>query len=426
MSNRKSLKDIERKFDISSDNTKKIIKDFHSEMRKGLSGKKSSLKMLPTYARKPKGKEKGIFLTLDLGGTNFRIMQVALRGNRKAKVRFSKKFVLQKKHITGTANELFNFLARSIRSFLKEHKIKIDKKHRIGFTFSFPIKKKGIAQGILVRWTKGFHAKGAEGKDVVKLLNDALKRNGLLDSKVVAITNDTVSTLLARSYKDPNCDIGVILGTGTNACYSENNKIINMEWGNFNKLPVTSFDKILDRSSRNPGEQILEKMVSGMYLGELARLVIKDIIKNKDIFGGRIPAVFKKKGLFKAEYMSFVEADRSKNLSNTAGLLKKLGIKNSKYEERNIIKKACRIVSLRAARISAIAVASVITKTDPVVSKRHTIAVDGSVYEKHFRFPYKMKKALKSIFKRKAGRIKLNLTKDASSRGAAIIAATQN
>ena len=425
MSNRKLLKEIERMFDISSDRLKKIIRDFHSEMRKGLSGKKSSLRMLPTYARKPKGKEKGVFLALDLGGTNFRIMQVVLKGNRKSESRFSKKGVLQKRHMTGTASGLFDFLAGSIRSFLKENKIKIDKIYKIGFTFSFPIKKKSIARGILLRWTKGFRAKGAEGKDVVKLLNDALKRNRLYNLKVVAITNDTVSTLLAKSYQDPNCDIGVILGTGTNACYSENNKIINMEWGNFDKLPVTSFDRTLDTSSRNPGEQILEKMVSGMYLGELARLVIKDLIKNKSIFGGRIPRILKKGGAFKAEYMSLIEGDRSKSLSNTARLLKKLGVKNSKYEDRKIVKKACRIVSSRAARISAVAMASVITKTDPLVSKKHTIAVDGSVYEKHSGFSYRIKKALKDIFKRKAGKIKLNLTKDASSRGAAIIASMQ-
>ena len=391
----RTLKNIEGEFTVSLSEIRKIIRNFHSEMKKGLSGKKSSLKMLPTYVKRPKGTEKGEFLALDLGGTNFRVLALRLKGKRKISVLGSKKFILKKRHTGNTGKALFDFIAGCIKTFMKENGIDTAEKHNIGFTFSFPMKKRRISSGILFRWTKGFKARGVEGKDVVKLLNESLKRKGLSRTRVVAIANDTVATLVAKSYEDGTCDVGVILGTGTNACYPERRMIINIEWGNFNKIRLTPYDRKLNYLSQNPGEQILEKMISGMYLGKLTRLVAKDLIRDT------IPKNFK------SEHMSIIEADTSKNLSR----------------DRKLLKKICAIVSTRAARLSAAAIASVVTKIDPYLSRTHTIAIDGSVYEKHHGFSRRVKATLKEIFGRKTNNIKLSLTRDASAKGAAIIAA---
>ena len=419
MPRNKTHKDLEKMLDMPLYEIKRFIKDFHSEMRKGLSGRKSSLKMIPTYATRPKGTEKGNFLALDLGGTNFRVLSLKLNGKRKISALLTERFVLQEKHITGTGKTLFDFIADCVKKFLIKHKMCIGEKHKIGFTFSFPVKKRNIASGVLLRWTKGFRAKGVEGKDVVKLLNESLARKELRNAKVTSLANDTVSTLVAKSYEDPNCDMGVILGTGTNACYSEKlsgrEEIINIEWGNFNKLRLTPYDRKLDRASKNPGEQRLEKMVSGMYLDKVARFVVNDLIA-----GINLPKSFK------AEYMSVIESDTSKSLPNINMLLKKLGISNSKYADRKLLKRICTIVSTRAARISAAAIASVVTKMDPHLTRKHTVAIDGSVYEKHSGFSRRIKLTLKEIFGRKAKNIKLSLTKDASGKGAAIIAALNN
>ena len=92
----------------------------------------------------------------------------------------------------------------------------------------------------------------------------------------VALVNDTVGTLMASAYKDPNTAIGLILGTGTNACYMEKldrvgtwdgdynepkQVIINMEWGAFgNNRRLnhirTKYDEEVDLSSVNPGKQM--------------------------------------------------------------------------------------------------------------------------------------------------------------------------
>lgn len=384
---------IKEAFHIPKSGLKRFIRDFHSEMDKGLIKKASSLKMLPTYASRPTGDERGRFLALDLGGTNFRVALLELKGNRKFGKLKSSKFALQKRHKTRTGKLLFDFLADSIKKFMLRHKIDTQEKHNMGFTFSFPIKKKDLSAGILTHWTKGFTAKGVEGKDVVKLLNGALKKKGITNTRIVAIANDTVSTLIAHSYKDPDCDMGVILGTGTNACYYEKEKAINIEWGNFNRLPQAKYDRELDRLSQNPGGQILEKMISGMYLGKLAGLMLKDT-----------GYPLRKPEAFRTEDISAIES--------------------GKRPSGKPLKKVCMLISTRAARLAAAAMAAVITKIDPNLSKKHTIAVDGSLYEKHPRFAKEIRKALDNVFNKKAKNVKLKLTKDGSVIGAAIIAAT--
>jgi len=429
---------IRRFFYIPPAELRKIIKDFHSEMSKGLAGKKSSLKMLPVYVDRPSGNEKGKFIAIDLGGTNLRVLELGLKGAGRLAILREKKFVLGEKIITSTARKLFDFIADCVKDLIQSGgggKKGID---GLGFTFSFPIKQTGIASGMLIHWTKEFTAKGVEGKDVVKLLNDALERKGLKNIKVSALANDTVGTLVARSYKDRYCDIGVILGTGTNACYREKmskitkwkgkaprkgRMIINMEWGNFNLLRQSSYDMQLDNASENRGKQILEKMVSGKYLGEISRIILMDMIKRKVIFKGSGPSALSRAGSFKTEYMSRIQDDHSPDLSQAAEILRKLGLAKSTLEDRMLVKQICAVVSTRGARIAAAAMASVVTRIDPGLSKRHTLAVDGSVFEKYSGFAKNIKAGLREIFGNRAVKIKMALTKDGSGKGSAIVAA---
>jgi hexokinase len=59
----------------------------------------------------------------------------------------------------------------------------------LGLTFSFPVEQTALDKGILLTWTKGFAAKNAVNKDVVKLLQDAFDRKHL-HVKCVALVND--------------------------------------------------------------------------------------------------------------------------------------------------------------------------------------------------------------------------------------------
>ena len=93
---------------------------------------------------------------------------------------------------------------------------------------------------------------------------------------VVALLNDTTGTQLAVGYEDPNCHVGLILGTGTNACYMEKTAaipkytgdcskfpevIVNCEWGAFGDggalSPwLTEYDAEVEEHVINPGKQL--------------------------------------------------------------------------------------------------------------------------------------------------------------------------
>ncbi|MFH1790495.1 MAG: hypothetical protein ABH885_00720 [Candidatus Omnitrophota bacterium] len=443
MKNAEYLQNLEKSMLITLGNAGEIIRNFHAEMDKGLKGRKSSLRMLPTYVGLPSGREKGKFLALDLGGTNFRVLALELKGNRTTSRPVVNKFTLQPRHIKGTGRVLFDFIAKCIKHFMHSHGL-VNCPVDIGFTFSFAVKQTDVARGVLLRWTKGFQATGVEGHDVVELLNDSLIREGVKIVTVAALANDTVGTLVAKNYEDHRCDMGVILGTGTNACYPEKpamikkyksgrarfpeGMIINMEWGGFNRLVQTKYDMELDADTVNPGEQIFEKMISGMYLGEIARLIVKDLIRKRRVFAEdkthrAAMRVFGKKWSLRTHHMSGIESDRSRRLAAVESVLKEIGVAGSTVDDRRALSRVCRLVSSRAACLSAAGIAAVLTWMDPALSRRHTVAVDGTVYEKYPGFKSGIRKTLAAIFGKKAANISLALAKDGSGKGAAIIAA---
>lgn len=63
---------------------------------------------------------------------------------------------------------------------------------------------------------------------------------------------------------------------------------INCEWGAFDNehvvLPLTSFDIAIDDASPRKGQQAFEKMVAGLYLGELFRLIMLDVKRRHETF----------------------------------------------------------------------------------------------------------------------------------------------
>ena len=270
---------------------------------------------------------------------------------------------------------------------------------------------------------------------------------------MVSLNNDTVGTLVSRRFFDSTCDIGGIVGTGTNFCYAESlsnihtltsadkrryNKremIINIESGNFNKLPRNVYDIILDKDSVNRGRHLEEKMVSGLYLGELTRLVIVDLITKGLLFSRRLSqkelALVNEKGSFKTSFLTKITGDTSGTLTRVDTLLRGWGIKKThiSLEDKRIIKNICQDVVRRAARITAAVVFSIVTHIDREIASPHTIAIDGSVFEKTPQFEKEMVRALKEVSTEFFGddrsqKISFRLTTDGSGVGAAIIAAT--
>jgi len=62
--------------------------------------------------------------------------------------------------------------------------------------------------------------------------------------------------------------------------------VINCQWGAFDNegkvLPRTRYDISIDKDAPRPGQQAFEKMVAGLYLGEIFRLIMVDLHDNRD------------------------------------------------------------------------------------------------------------------------------------------------
>ncbi|MBU2102541.1 MAG: 6-phosphogluconolactonase, partial [Candidatus Omnitrophica bacterium] len=452
-----------------------MVSSFISDMHKGLAGQpsasgkdglggqESSLAMLPTFVDNPTGKEQGKFLALDLGGTNFRVLLLDLKADGSEPSMIIEKFKLTKEHITTTQEVLFDAIASFVKQFLTKHNL--TDTYNLGFTFSFPVEQTNIDEGLSVKMSKGFTVKGIVGKDVVTLLRKAFTRQGVTNVNVAAIDNDTTGTQVARAYMDTNTSLGVILGTGTNICvrlpmemitkefsnkdkYKASHMIVNMESGNFNKhLPMTEYDTLLDSQSTNPGEHWEEKMVSGLYLGELMRLTLRDLISKGILFKGRLASnavlaggrrlasnavlaggrgsawILNKTMRLETKHISDIEAlDLTKtiNLWKLRWMFKKLFITR---HDASLIQEVAHLIATRSARVAATVIAASIMAIDPELTQPHTVAVDGTVFEKHYQYQDRMREVFTELFGEKASQIKLQLTHDGSGVGAGIIAA---
>ncbi|KAH9436635.1 hypothetical protein MCOR02_000305 [Pyricularia oryzae] len=217
--------------------------------------------------------------------------------------------------------------------------------------------------------------------------------------------------------------------------------IINAEWGSFdnqlNVLPSTPWDDALDRESNNPGVQMFEKRVSGMFLGEILRQAVVDAVKNDKVqlfkqvqVNSSSSRLFTSYGVDSA-IMSDAAEDNTPEL---ATLRKKLssevGLNDVSVEDAQAFKAISAAVGRRAARLSAVAVAAVVLKTGKLThpdwkGEQIDIGVDGSLFQFYPQFPdmiYEALRVIDGIGEKGAEQITIGLTQDGSGVGAALIA----
>lgn len=241
--------------------------------------------------------------------------------------------------------------------------------------------------------------------------------------------------MMASAYMDPETAIGCVFGTGCNAAYLEDcqsipklcaeglpaeaSMIINCEWGAFDNehavLPLTPFDITVDKDSPRSGQQAFEKMVAGLYLGELFRLVVLDIhqrdttgfLEGQDIeklqepycldssvlstIEEYVPTVFNSNRRLNAHWY---QRDTSGDLQGVYDLfLSRLRI-SPNYEELRFLKGTANQITTRAARLSACGVAAICKKRG--LQTCH-VGVEGSLFEKHPHFKQQLSTALGEI-----------------------------
>lgn len=437
--NRKQVEALTRDLELPNDVLLKVSSRLLDEFNKGLgreTHKTAEVKMFITYVRDvPDGSEHGTFLALDLGGTNFRVLLININGEQ-----FSMQneiYAVPQEIMLGTGVQLFDHIAECLATFMDKHDVR-GRNLPLGFTFSFPCRQEGLTSARLVTWTKGFNCSGVEGRDVVQMLRDALERRKDVSIDVMAVVNDTTGTLMSCAHKNKQCRLGLIVGTGTNACYMEkldnvelwdeddrepNQVMINTEWGAFGdhgtlEFLRTRYDREVDQQSLNPGKQLFEKMISGMYMGELVRRVVVHLTQEGLLFHGRLSEKMKTPYTFKTKYISMIESE-AKGRYDEARLVAVKMDQVATDEDCECLRLICARVSTRAAHLVSAAVATILNK----MKRPHTtVGVDGSVYRYHPRFHSLMEAKIAELVHPQY-KFDLMLSEDGSGRGAALVAA---
>nr|POE61928.1 hexokinase-3 [Quercus suber] len=219
-----------------------------------------------------------------------------------------------------------------------------------------------------------------------------------------------MGTLALGHYHDPDTIATVIIGTGTNAGYSERTDAIircqgvlttsrgmvfNMEWGNFwsSHLPRTSYDIELDVQ------------------------------------------------MIKTPLMAEMHEDDSPELTEVARILKDtLEIPDVPLKVRKLVVKVCDVVTRRAARLAAAGIVGILKKIgrdgsggitggrrSDIKMKRAVVAIEGGLYTSYTMFREYLREAMIEILGEEAAEhVILMVTEDGSGVGAALLAATHS
>jgi hexokinase len=361
---------------------------------------------------------------------------VNLHGQGRISTR-QQKFVISEHLKKGSITSMIDFLVESVDNFLSfVGKYDIQKPLALGFVLSFPLEQQALNKAVVIQWTKDFEITGADGKNIAELLQIGFRRRHI-NISVEAVVNGAVGCLLAHSYRSLDTLMACTISTGTNAAYWEkveaiqksklqarddDDMIINTEWGSFGDknpmlLPRTFYDNRVNRQSVNPGVHVFEKMVSGLYLGEIARIIMVDFLDRRLLFDGQYTTELNTPYLFEASYMSAIGSDDTPDLESTKHILESImNLPSTTLSDRQIVRTICELVSQRAARLVAAAMSAIIEKRNALeegltISKCMTrkddtdwdiyellIGMEGAVYEHFPNFPRRVNDALKSIY----------------------------
>ncbi len=254
---------------LSVKDLKTIVNNFFQELINAEKGKNSSLAFIKYPI--PKNflpiKEK-TYQEISVGGSII-----------KSKTIINKKTVKKKmekiNHPFLTKKDLFEVIKKHINNKIK-------------FTilnFAFPLKpilRENLLDGKLIKATKEHQLKDLIGKFVGEELEKYFYQKERKNIKITVV-NDVILLLLQsiRKNSPPLFLIAGVVGTGTNFGFFLDEKIaINLESGNFDKFPLSKTGLIIDKNSKNPGEQLFEKEVAGAYLYQHYNLITKRNIKS--------------------------------------------------------------------------------------------------------------------------------------------------
>ena len=358
---------------------------FLNEMKAGLAGAPSSLAMIPSFCSPDATPKEGEqVIVIDAGGTNFRTCLVTFDHDLNPVISDFKRCRMPGIEREVSAKEFFSIIADETERL-------IDKSDRIGFCFSYAATILPDHDGIPECFSKEIKASEVLGKHLGKeLLKELASRGHDVSKKKVLILNDTVATLLAGQAKNARGSydgcIGFILGTGTNTAYIEKmenitkldssiprvgSQIINVESGCLN-ICLGDLDRRFLNTTKDPDLYGFEKMISGVYLGPLAYMVISQAVE-EGLFSDSFKEKFAElKGLNTIEMNDFFIEEGGDILGAVA----------SDEEDNDTLSEILGSFIARAAKLTAANLASAVLITDFGKDEDHPVLInaDGSTF----------------------------------------------
>lgn len=194
---------------------------------------------------------------------------------------------------------------------------------------------------------------------------------------------------------------------------------VNIEWGAFDNehkvLPLTPYDAIIDKTSPRPGQQAFEKMIAGLYLGEIFRLILLESHQKGLVFSGQ--------DVTQLEVPYILDSSLLEDEKSVAASITDILKLTATASEIAFCWYIAYLVGTRAARLSACGLAGICLKNN--WSTCH-VGADGSLFHKYSGFKVTLAQALREILDWEDGeadKVVMVAAEDGSGVGAALIAA---
>lgn len=388
-------------------------------MRSGLEHKDSDMAMLPTYLGSEIRRDlpAETVLVLDIGGTNLRAGLVRVSGDETVLLK-SKSCGLPGKN---SNIDYLDFL-RELANFFKPYLSDEISRMAICFSFAADIEEDKTAK--ILAWSKEVKISDAAGRNLVRDLQAVCREQGL-PVLPMRVANDSTAALLSilqttakNNYSGP---IGIIHGTGFNCALPTAawpklagsyplNMLVNTEMGNYTIGNRGDIDRYLDEISTLPNDHVLEKLLSGEYLGKLSGMTILAAAGVKSAFHGHDDIVSGKPILnicncnsdVIEEFTRLSNASVSVFLQNVSDYPEFWNRCFPTEESRSVVRQLLAAIYERAAKLVTIVLAAV-TAMLPQKSTaegdlgKTAVLIEGSTYHKSFAladlFKYYLAKA---------------------------------
>jgi hexokinase len=286
--------------------------------------------------------------------------------------------------------------------------------------------------GEVIAFKKEVKAPEVHGSLLGVEMRKVLSAKGWKPLDRIAFLNDTTASLLAGAAavapgKQYSSYVGIILGTGLNVAYIDEvqgkKQIVVTEAGGFTKLPRSDFDLWLDNTTAHPGEQRIEKMCSGAYLGAVITLALrqaaKDGLFSKDITSRII-------GASSPLELGLKDVDDFLYAPHRPDTVLGLTLKGGNRDDAPLVYAILDAFMDRSARLAASLIASAVIKsgegTDP--TRPVCVLAEGTTFTRSWRLRGRCDAYLEEALRRRGLTAELVTADNAVTLGAAVAGLT--